>query len=55
MKKAELQWNETHHPDNPALDTKSLNVVKTLEYLVEVINDMQEELEKKLTYEAFMD
>ena len=41
MKKAELQWNIINTNEH-GVTTSSLSVNKTLEHLVEVINEMQD-------------
>lgn len=44
MKTAELQYSKNPYPSDPLATTEALDVHKTLEHLVEVINEMQEEI-----------
>ena len=46
MKKAELQYSKHPYPSDPLGSVESVDVHKTLEHLVEVINEMQDKLDK---------
>lgn len=45
MKKAEMQWSTNMITENGEITTQSFNAHKTIQHLIEVINEMQEEIE----------